>query len=727
MSIAEEQLLFSDLDLPRPLTVEQIELLLLRLSADRAAPLIVLEARATSSGIRHMLGIRADNVRWAQRTLRDFLPGLAISGLQGRQHRIRVQCARRLRLRPHSFALATDRAESSNLALLSALNAHMYEGETLVLQVMLGPRLSPKHLRGDIADPLQPWWQRISRGQLVAPKPVRDQILERRGKHGFAATIRIGVAARSPQRRHQLTVGILGAISTAQSRNVHIDMVGERPSRVDAASAPWRWPLHLAINELSGLLGWPIGERDMPGLPPLHPRRLPVPASVSTSDRVFARSIAHGQARPVGISAADSLGHLVALGPTGSGKSTALLHLIRADIEAGRAVLVIDPKRQLIDDIVDRAIPENRISDVVIIDPAELTPAGFNPLDVGARDPDVVVDGLLAVLAAVFHDGWGPRTQDIVHSGLLTLARVGHERAIRSNTSGDGLLPFTLLDLPRLLTESAFRTPIIGEVAGDPGLGQFWAWYQGMTPTAQAQAISAPLNKLRQYLLRPSLRRILGQPQPVFRLRDIFQRRRIVLVPLNEGLIGPLTAQLLGSLIVAEAWSATLERANERNPAGDPASIFVDEVQQYLHLPSSIGNALAQSRSLGVGWHIAHQYRAQLPIEMRAAVDSNAKSKLVFRPNDPDDARDMARQSPELDPVDFQSLGAHAAYANLTTRGTPSGWCSIQTLPPPAVTGLGDQVRAATRQLGQPPPPPQPTAESETTAEGRIGRKRRSL
>ncbi len=239
--------------------------------------------------------------------------------------------------------------------------------------------------------------------------------------------------------------------------------------------------------------------------------------------------------------------------------------------------------------------------------------------------------------------------------------------------------------------------PWSGHVADDPGLGSFWSWYDALSPGAQAQAIAAPLNKLRQYLLRPSLRAILCHPKPAFRLRDVFREQRIVLVPLNEGLIGPLTAQLLGSLVVAEAWSATLERASEPNPTSRPASVVVDEVQQYLHLPTSIGDALAQSRSLGVGWHLAHQYRAQLTGDIRAAVDSNAKSKLVFKLNDADDARDLARQAPGLEAIDFQSLGAYTAYANLSVDGTPAGWCAVRTLPPPEPTGLSDRVCAASR------------------------------
>lgn len=50
----------------------------------------------------------------------------------------------------------------------------------------------------------------------------------------------------------------------------------------------------------------------------------------------------------------DILYQMVLLGPTGSGKSNVLLQLILADIKAGRSVVVIDPKLDLVQDIVQR-------------------------------------------------------------------------------------------------------------------------------------------------------------------------------------------------------------------------------------------------------------------------------------------------------------------------------------------------------------------------------------
>ncbi len=715
---------FSRLHLPRPLEVDQVDATLLRLASDRAGPPLIFEARAEHGQlVQHLVGTPVEHVVWVQRTLRHLLAGLDIDAMKEPRHP--VQRSVRLRIRPRAFALSTDRAEVTALTLLSALDARLEKDERLVVQLVFGHRLMPKHLPKQLPDPTQPWWQLLTQGQMSATQPLRDQIDTRSGQHGVAATIRIGVSANTPERRQQLIIGVLGALSTAEGRGTYMDLTFEPAARLNQPRLPWRWPLRLGATELTGLLGWPLGDRELPGVAPLHPRPMRVPAAVNRTERIFAVPGAPGPSAPVGIAARDLTAHLLAIGPTGVGKSTALLHLIKADIDAGRPVLVIDPKWQLIRDIIERAIPPERIDDVVIIDPAEAATTGrvvgFNPLNVGDRDPDVVIDGLVAVLKAVFHDGWGPRTEDVVHSGLLTLARVGTHRKT----------PFTLMDLPRLLTDDKFRTSVIGDVIDDPGLGSFWSWYLALSPAAQAQAIAAPLNKLRQYLLRPSLRAILGQADPDFRLRDVFKANKIVLVPLNEALIGPITAQLLGSLIVAETWSATLERAKESDPASKPATVVIDEVQQYLNLPTSIDDALNRSRSLGVGWHLAHQFRAQLPAAVRAAVDSNAKSKIVFQPLDPDDAHAMAKQAPDLQAVDFLSLGQYQAYVNLTAGGAPAGWALVRTLPPPPPTGLGNLILTRSRDryaatiTPETPPRQQPPAGPDDDGDEQLGRKRR--
>lgn len=714
---------------PRPLDPPTLEAALVRLASDPTQAPVVFEARSTPHGagaqVNYWLGTTGEHLRWLRRTLYDLLPGLRMD-TSPTTTRTAVVTSAKVKVRPHGLALAVDRPVAIATATLSALNQHLMPGEELVLQVVLGPRRTPRHHRGKLGDPTQPWWTVPVAGVLDAPSPVMRQHDQRALQAGLATRIRLGVNATTSERRGRLLAGLLGGISTAKAPSTFLSLRRDDAGRLNAGAGPWRWDFSPAAAELVGLLAWPLGDAQLPGLPSLHPRLLPTPpklaAGTAQATRTVGVSSAPGESTRIGLAPADSLFHLITTGPTGSGKSTVMLHLIAADIDDGRPVVVIDPKRQLIDDVVERAIPKERIGDVVLIDPADQLVPGFNPVDVGGRDPDVVVDGLLAVFAAVFADGWGPRTQDITHAGLLTLARVN-----ANNTAGGGS-PYTLLDLPRLFTDARFRRSVTGQVAGDPALGSFWAAWEANSPQAQAAALAAPANKWRQYLLRPSVRRIIGQPCPRFRLRDVFGENKVVLVALNEGLIGPITAQLLGGLIVAEIWAATLERAGEREPGKHPASVWVDEVQNYLHLPTALDEALNASRSFGVAWGMANQFRSQMPASMLAAVDSNARNKIVFRPTDPKDATAYARMTADLEPVDFMSLGQYRAYATLVADGEQQPWCSLATLPPLNSTGLGAQIRDASRTIygGQPPAPP--TAEQPPDADSDppvVGRKRR--
>ena len=714
--VPETALVFLALHLPRPLDPAVTVRFLERLAADRDAPRLVLELRASEAGVGHLLGCAATDVQALRRLLANLLPGSTLSSIES--PRSAMQVAGRLRIRPAGPALRTDAVEATTRALLSAMSAKLRSGEAIALQVILGPRRKHHWGSARVADPHRSVLSLLLGGDRPATLEVRTQLRQRSAISGFQTTIRLGASSPDQGRRRRFVVGLLSAISTAQSPGVHIDLVRERPHHLNDARQPWRWPLHLSTAELVGLLGWPLGEGDLPGLPPAHPKRLRPAAGVHTGERVFATSAAPGDNRQVGISAADQMMHGVAYGPSGSGKTNAMTHLILADIQAGRSVCVVDPKRQLIDDLQAR-MPEERLDDVVVLDAARTNPVGFNPLDVTGRDPDVVVDGILAVFAAIFTSGWGPRTEDIISAALRTLAK--------TNVTGTTA---TLIDLPRILTDPGYRRPRVTKVAQDEGLASFWSWYESLSPGGQANAIAAPLNKIRSLLLRPALVRILSQTDSRFRLRDLWRQNKIVLVPLNEGLIGSGTAALLGSLVIADLWQATQERATEKNARKRPGMVYIDEAPRFLHLPVSMADALAVSRSLSVGWFLAAQFRSQFPPELRTAVDMNARSKVAFA-TEYDDARDMARLSPELSVEDFMALPKFHAYANLVADGHPSGWAMIKTLPPTPAIRDPQSVSAVSECNYAPTPPPAdaPTAPPQpapTAPTGRPGRKRRT-
>jgi hypothetical protein len=205
------------------------------------------------------------------------------------------------------------------------------------------------------------------------------------------------------------------------------------------------------------------------------------------------------------------------------------------------------------------------------------------------------------------------------------------------------------------------------------------------------------MNKLRPFLMRPQLRAMLGQSRPRFDIREVFTGRKILLVDLSKGQLGSETAALLGGLVISQLWQATLSRSAIDPARRHPVFVTIDEFQDYLVLPTDLGDALGQARGLGVGFALAHQHLQQLDASTRAAVLANARNRVAFQLAH-DDARVMAagRAVPEAE--DFTSLAAFECYVQLVAGDAVQPWASARTLPPPEVTSDAAIVRNLSRQ-----------------------------
>jgi hypothetical protein len=499
--------------------------------------------------------------------------------------------------------------------------------------------------------------------------------------HGFAAAIRIGVKAASAERRRELLLSLHSALRLSEAPGVQLRLGHDTGRKLDQTITPWRWPLRLNASEVLALTAWPVGEEPLPGQPARHPRLLPPTDGMTGSERVVAIATAPGVTASLALPASAALHHLHLLGPTGTGKSTLLINLICQDMQAGRAVVVVDPQGDLVHDVLVR-VGDERQDDIIVLDPADVSaPVGLNPLLTRGRNPEVVADGLLAVFKGLYGDALGPRSQDILHACLLTLTR-------RKDAS--------LVMLPLLLTNARFRRSLTADIRDPIALGPFWDWYEHLSEGERQSAVAPIQNKLRQWLLRPSLRNVLGQSQPRLSISEVFARRKVLLVSLAQGQLGPEGAALLGGLAVAELWQATTERAVIPASQRHPVMVYLDEFSAFLHLPTDLADALARSRGMGVSYTLAHQFLAQLSPAMRSAVLANTRSRVCFQLA-PDDATVIARSHPELTAEDFTSLGRYEVYASLFARGQVTPFASGRTAAAPKITGRAAERRARSR------------------------------
>lgn len=583
-------------DWQRPFAVEDVWEMLSHLATLKRRSPIVWEVRGRNGQVHYQIGAYSQSIN----SIVDAIHAHGDIRLYPipDSERKRVIISRAVKVSHPVLSLNTSVTMSAIRAALAAMSATGSEEETVV-QVTLSRSFPPTSVPQEFPNPEAKWYNAVLGNIRPATPEHRKSAKEKAEQHQFNVIIRLGASGRNATDRVN---AILSALQTLEAAGVTIRAEAEPADRLNNVHLPKHILLRLSVKELSSFLLLPAGEEPLPGTPELHPRQLLPPKWYyhpvgRTDSRSFGVSLDPVKPQELVISPQDSLLHTVLLGPTGSGKSTAMEKLILADIKVGRSVLVIDPKADLVNSILSR-IPEERVDDVVVIDPSDACPVGFNPLAFPSyENPPLIADAILSVLKELWADNWGVRIQDVLSAALLTLVEV------------DGA---SLLWLPAFLTDEQFRQRITKRIKDKVALKPFWDNFDSLKDFTRQQQIEPVLNKLRQFTLRPGLRNVLGQAKPKFALTDLFYQRKVVLVPLNKGIIGGECARLLGSLIVGLTWTLALSRAKLPPEKRHIVAVYIDELQDYLSLPTDLSDALAQARGLGLSLTLAHQYRPPL-------------------------------------------------------------------------------------------------------------------
>jgi hypothetical protein len=648
-----------------------------------ALPHVVIETLADSTGIRHQVLVPEHWAPSLENILQASLPAVRFERAETKT--LPVKLGAEYRLSAHGRSLTVDAAALS-AKLLHGLQP-LGDKEAVLVAWSLTPAGPVAPVRIAAAADKQRFWQpagTVPDGEAAVALKVKQS------GPLMLGVARIGVAAPSNRAARRLLRRIEGSWHEARSPGVHLQRrlaleTAVARSITRRAVPALVWPSTYNAQELSGLVGWPVGARSVPGLVLGGSRLLAASPIIPTAGTILADSNFPGQRRVLALDLEGRLRHVHILGPTGTGKSTLLVWMIIQDILAGHVVILIDPKGDLVQAVLER-LPPGRQGDVVVMDPSDTErQVGLNPLLVADADQaELVVENLVGLFRSLYKASWGARTDDTMRAAIGALARSGN---------------FTLCEVPLILTDPNFRRRIVSQLDDPIGLESYFRWFENLSDGERQMVIAPVLNKIRAFSMRPRVRAIVGQATPAISIGEVMASGKILLCSLASGILGDEAASLLGALIVAEIWNATTARAGIAPEQRRHVMVYLDEWQRLVHLPTPMASVLAEARGFGVGMTLAHQEMGgQLTPDLRSAVLANARSRVLFQ-LPADDARLMARQlGGPLTADDLQGLGAYEVAAQLFAGGSTQSGATGKTRPLSPPSADPEEIRRWSRQ-----------------------------
>ena len=403
----------------------------------------------------------------------------------------------------------------------------------------------------------------------------------------------------------------------------------------------------------------------------------------------FAKTNFRNQERVFGIKKDDRRRHMYVIGKTGMGKTNLLENMAIQDICSGNGVCFVDPHGEAAEKLL-KAIPANRINDVVYFNPADSDfPIAFNILEAVSEDKkNLVASGMMGVFKKIWPDVWSARMEYILNNTILALL----------DYPGS-----TMLGVNRMMSDKDFRKRVYPKIK-DPVVKSFWInEFDKWEDKFRKEAVAAIQNKVGQFLSSAVIRHIVGQPKSSIDLFDIMNSKKIMIVNLSKGRIGEDAMRLLGGMLVTKIQLAAMERVDIIEEQRKDFYLYVDEFQNFA--TESFANILSEARKYRLNLILAHQYINQLIFDgnstVRDAVFGNVGTLISFRVG----AEDAEHLEKEFEPVfmmnDIVNLTKFNVYLKLMIDGIAGDAFSATVLPPIDLSDTGknaDKVIASSRE-----------------------------
>jgi hypothetical protein len=319
---------------------------------------------------------------------------------------------------------------------------------------------------------------------------------------------------------------------------------------------------------------------------------------------------------------ADRATHFYILGATNTGKTKLMECQIRQDITLGNGFCIISPHDDLVTDTIGflachyHETQDERIFDrVVVVDPTDpQDTVGFNVLEVPPGvTPIEQAQELIMVFKRIWSSSWGARMEELMRNSLISLSLAG----------------LTLGHLSEFLTSQPFRSQVMAKVT-HPIATPYFARFDAMSKAAQQQWLDPVTNKVNAFLADERINQMLSVPKSTINLREIMDKKKILLLKLNKGKLKE-SADLLGSLFMAKIQLAAFSRSDIPEAARVPFYLYIDEFQNFAS--DSFSVVLSEARKYRLSLILAHQTLAQIPPDLRSVILGNTGIQVYFRMN----------------------------------------------------------------------------------------------
>lgn len=400
--------------------------------------------------------------------------------------------------------------------------------------------------------------------------------------------------------------------------------------------------------------------------------------------------------------------HLYIVGKSGMGKTNFNVGLIDADIAAGRALVLLDYRGDLVDRVCQRLAakyaPEDMADRLLILDlrspPGDADPGtftvGFNPLSQCGRTP--YARGLFTydIFQQHFGAALGVQTSETLQNCLLALA----------------LTDKTLLDIEPLLSSGTFRAQTLDRVQ-DSSILRFFARLEALPEAQRALWVNPIQNKLAPFLINPVLRAVLGNSRSVS-IQNFLDRRPdgIILFCAGADEHYGSTAVMLSNLVV-HAVAAAIMRTDRRSRHS--VLLYADEFQNLSG--DKFSEIISEGRRFGLWLTLSHQSPSQLEPKIRTLVRNVVSTSLIFGVGGLDSetlANEVASEEPKT-VVRNLLINQKPGEAMLLRQGMPAARIKTPFSPDPDVAeeAVREMRLVSLRRQGR------PTAEVEAELRAR--------